>query len=327
MKKLLAFLFLCACLCPLFAEVGVLSISSDDVHSKKEDFWHTFEYYVINPYGSTGKCQATRIGKKWFATAAHCVYFLCQKGCTIRMDLMDQPYSIFSTVKHSTDNPIVFIPAEYASVDASAHDFALLNIDLDKAESYYYKRGSGEKDKNMFVSQTVFNRFLQRNKQARQEYYSLLRPIFPPLLFVKNETFRLNRTISVISIFQGVRQILQDTGPVDYVKDIHLAYTPNFGVKKGMSGSGVMANTGELVGIVSGYLNISFGKAKSQQYLMFSVFDEANALFMEEVMGSDYYKLDRKEASEGFMIPSPANHEDIINGVRAVASVPYVMPN
>lgn len=321
MKKLLVFLFLCACMCPLFAEVGVLSVSSDDVHSKKEDFWHTFEYYIISPAGKTTKCQATRIEKEWFATAAHCVAVPCQNGCTLRMDLMEQPYSVFASVSHSVKKPIVFIHPQYNASSPVDHDFALLNIDLNKADTRYYRRADGQEKQNVFVSKRIFNQFLQRNASARYEFNSILHPSFPPLLYITGSSGQINRDLSVISIFGGKRQILHDPNPTDYVKELGFAYTLNFGIKEGMSGSGVMANTGELVGVVSGYLDMEIGKNK-KEYFMFAVFDADILAFMENIMGSDYYKLERKEADRTYMKKPALNHADIITAVEEISQSP-----
>lgn len=320
MKKLLCFLFLAAGFLPLFAEVSVLSVSSDDVHSKKEDFWHTFEYYAISPTGKTTKCQATRIEKEWFATAAHCVAVPCQNGCTLRMDLMEQPYSVFSSVSHSIKKPVVFIHPQYNASSPVDHDFALLNIDLNKADTRYYRRADQKEKQNVFVPRRTFNQFLQRNASARHEFNSLLHPSFPPLIYIAGGSGQINRELSVISIFGGKRQILHNPHPTDYVKELGFAYTPNFGIKEGMSGSGVMANTGELVGVVSAYLDIQIGKEK-EEYFMFAVFDEDILAFMESTMGSDYYKLERKEADAGYMKKSALNHADIIIAVDEIKKV------
>ena len=302
----------------LAAEVGVLSLTSEDVHTKKEDFWHTFEYYVVGPSGKTTKCQATRIEKKWFATAAHCVAALCTNNCTLRMDLLEQPYSAFVSVSHSAKKPVVFIHPGYNASRPVDHDFALLNIDLNKADVRYYRRPAGAEKQNVAVSKAMFNRFLQRNTTVRREFNSILHPSFPPLLYITGGTGRLNRELSVISIFGGKRQILKNPNPTDYVEKLGFAYTPNFGIREGMSGSGVMANTGELVGVVSAYLGIWVGKKKEEEYFMFAVFDGDILNFMERVMGSDYYKLDRKEADSSYIGKASFNHSDVINAVDEI---------
>ena len=87
-KISLCILLVVGCL-PLKGDVGIAYVTDENKHSTKADFAHTFEYFVL-PEGSSSsgsKCQATRIGRRWFATAAHCVTG-CQNGCQIQMDFL-----------------------------------------------------------------------------------------------------------------------------------------------------------------------------------------------------------------------------------------------
>lgn len=319
MKRIGWLLICCFYASAAAAQVGVLSVSSDDVHSRKEDFWHTFEYYAVDPEGKASKCQATRVGKKWFATAAHCVAEPCREGCTLRLDLLEQPYSVFASVKHTSKKPLVFIHPQYNIGEPVAHDFALLKIDLDRAQARYYRRPRAGELKNSAVPKREFDAFLKANPAARREFEQALRPALPPLLVFADQDGRIARELSVISIFNGKRQILHNPYPTDYVQDLGFAYTRNFGVREGMSGSGVMTNTGELAGIISAYLSISVGGKKAVQYFMFAVFNPALTDFMESVMGSDYYKLDRKSAEDGFLIETDTDHAAVITAVKAVS--------
>lgn len=304
---------------PLTAEVGVLSVTSEDVHTQKEDFWHTFEYYVVNKNKRANKCQATRVGRKWFATAAHCVEAFCKEECTLRIDLLEQPYSIFASVEHTSRKPLVFVHPGYDASTPVVNDFALLKIDLSHADIRYYRRAQEIGDKNAFVSHAQFNAFIRKNPVARREFEQALRPQLPALLVFGNKDVRVDRDLSVISIFDGRRQIMHDPYPTDYVQALGFAYTRNFGIREGMSGSGVMTNTGELAGIISGYLVINTGKENPKEYFMFPVFDQNLTSFMESVMGSDYYKLDRHDASAGYTQKSTANHEEIIKAMQALS--------
>jgi hypothetical protein len=133
----------------------------------------------------------------------------------------------------------------------------------------------------------------------------------------ENATKRIKRKLSVVSIFDGKRNILHNPNPSDYVKELGFAYTKNFGVQQGMSGSGVMTNTGELAGIISAYLGVGTdGKGSGDEYFMFAVFNPDLTAFMEEVMGSDYDKIDRKDASPNYVARSPKSHKEIIATVK-----------
>lgn len=317
MKKWVFLFGVLLSVCALAAEVGVISVTREDAHSQKEDFWHTFEYYIIAPGGKSTKCQATRISKKWFATAAHCVDVPCRNGCTLRMDLLEQPVSVFVSAVHTPKKPLVYMHPAYAKDQSVAHDFALLHLDLERLSARYYRRPQGEETKNMQISRAEFDRFLKQNIPARREYDRVLRPRLPSVLTFGGRTGRINRKLSVISIFDGKRQILHNPHPTDYVKELGFAYTNNFGVREGMSGSGVMTNTGELAGIISAYLSKKAGPNK-EEYFLFAVFNAELLEFMENIMGSDYYKMERVPAYPGYLVKTSANHREMIDTVRAL---------
>lgn len=318
-----SFICLCALVCtlPLLAQVSFLSVTDEDKHTQKEDFWHTFEYYIIAPDGQAGKCQATRIAKNWFATAAHCVADRCQNGCTLRMDMLEQPISFFISAQHTPKNRAVFIHPLYdPKKNIVLHDFALLKMKVAELPARFYIRPKGKETKNVEISKTVFRNFIKKNASARWEFNSVLHPHLPPLLIFPNATKRINRKLSVISIFDGKRNILKNPYPTDYVKELGFAYTQNFGVIQGMSGSGVMTNTGELAGIISAYLTsqIVGDKSSREDYFMFPVFNADLTDFMEEVMGSDYDKIERKEASADYVVRSPKDHSNMLHTVRGL---------
>ena len=104
----------------------------------------------------------------------------------------------------------------------------------------------------------------------------------------------------LISIFDGKREIKTDPNPVYYVKDLGYAYTQNFGIRKGMSGSGVMTNTGELIGIISAYVGADLYKGKQKikhhELFMFPVFNEDLISFMRDTLGSDWNRVSTKDA-------------------------------
>lgn len=313
----ICFLILLLCALSAAAEVGFVSVTSQDAHTKKEDFFHTFEYYILSPEGRTSKCQATRVGKKWFATAAHCVADACAKGCTVRMDLLEQTVSVLSETKHTLQKPSVFIHPSYNPKVSVKYDFALIRLDLNTAPATYYYRGQSEQEPNIRVSRAAFERYLQTHPSARREFKAVISPALPPVLVFDNATRRIDRDLSVISIFDGKRNILHNPNPTDYVKELGFAYTRNFGVRKGMSGSGVMTNTGELAGVISAYLGVTSPQS-NKEYFMFVVFNKDLMDFMESVMGSDYYKMERVDAYPNYVSKTRADHQDIIQGVRAV---------
>lgn len=300
------------------AQVSVISVTDEDKHATKDDFSHTFEYYILPLGGGAGgKCQATRIGRRWFATAAHCVTPLCDNGCTLEVDLLEQPLSARAGVQHSAKKPVVFVHPQYTVGALALNDFALFRLDLDRTPLTYYRRGTP----NVAVSAKTFAAFLDKNRQAASQLRHIQSPVFPALVLFGQGNFVFKGRLSVISIFSGKRQVKKDPHPVHYVNALGFAYTENFGVIKGMSGSGVMTNTGELIGIISGNLTTSrpgLNKAAlTKEFFMFPVFNKATAEFMQQVMGSDYYKLDWKDAYPSLVRKSRQNYADIINIVRS----------
>lgn len=318
MKKFILWL-LFAVVSPAFAEVSVISVTDENKHTKKEDFSHTFEYYIIpasNP-ARGGKCQATRIGRRWFATAAHCVTPLCDNGCRIELDLLEQPVSARAAAEHSAKQPAVFIHPDYAGRLAQ-NDFALFRLDLDRTPLVYYRRGKV----NAAVSAQVFKSFLNKNRRAASQLKHIQSPEFPPLVRFDGGNYILDRKISVISIFGGKREIKANPHPVHYVSALGYAYTTNFGIIQGMSGSGVVTNTGELLGMISGNLTAthrSAAKTQTEEFFMFPVFNANIAAFMESVMGSDFYKLEWKDAYPYLVRKSRKNYRAIIESARSAA--------
>lgn len=327
MKRLLVFLFLFCCANAVWTQVSVLTVTDEDKHTTKEEFYHTFEYF-IKPAGGgqQAKCQATRIGRRWFATAAHCVAQTCQNGCTIQMDLLERPVSALAKVSHTAKKPAVFIHPGYSSKVFVKNDFALIRLDLDRAPLTYYRHATKKQPYNRAITGAQFSAYLEQNRKAKSQFARIKSPELPPLVLFDNFNAIIDRKISVISIFDGVRKIAPDPYAVHYVKALGFAYTKNFGIRKGMSGSGVMTNTGELIGIVSGNMTSSYwAKTKNgkkvpatEELFMFPVFNADVAAFMEQSMGSDYYKLSWKDAYPSFVRKSRRNYASVIDSVNYI---------
>jgi len=309
-KILIIFGFIFFAFLPLRAEVGMISVVDEDKHSKKEDFYHTFEYLIIpegqQQTGRVGKCQATRVTPKWFVTAAHCVQDACQNGCEIQLDLLGNSPSVLARFTHpskksrTTQKPLVFVHPDYSPNIFAKNDFALLNLDVNNAPKIYYLRPTPKQNYRQVIPARQFNDFLEKNRRAKAALTHALHPKLPPILYFDEGNFLLDRKISVIAIFDGVRDVKQDPNPVYYVKGLGFAHTKNFGIRKGMSGSGVMSNTGELIGMVAGNFETWYQQGndikKEDDYFMFPVFNKGLMDFMKNTMGSDFNKISVKEA-------------------------------
>ncbi len=326
MRKIFLGLVCVLCAAWLWAQVSVISVVDEDKHTTKSDFAHTFEYFIVPLNGNesqAGKCQATRIGRRWFATAAHCVVHACKNGCQIQMDLLEFPISVLASVKHTSKNPAVFIHPDFNYDVFVKNDLALIRLDLDRAPQMYYKRSADNKTR-LILPREKFEQFLAKTPAARSALYHIKSPTFPPLLVFDAGNYILERKISVISIFDGVRSVKPNPYAVHYIKDLEFAYTKNFGIRRGMSGSGVMSNTGEFLGVISGIFQVSkvASDAKSapqlqNEWFMFFAFNRPALEFMESVMGSDFYKLDIKDAYPNYVRKSRRNYSEIVSRMKA----------
>ncbi len=309
------------------AQVGVVSVTEEDKHANKEDFYHTFEYQQspLNGVGQWKKCQATRIGRRWFATAAHCVQQCARTGCRIYMDLLDEPISVFALLDSTPKKPAVFLHPEYRKEIPALDDFALIRLDLNRANQMYYRRTKGA-GPGVQISRAEFDAYLNKRRRAASKLRRVLSGDLPPIVIFDDDTYRIDRKLSVISIFDGVREIKQNPYKADYVKDLGFAYTKNFGIRQGMSGSGVMTNTGELIGVVSASLYLETvrpasktGKKEQRDYFLFAAFNKPLRACMESVMGSDYYQLDFKDAYPQFIRRGVrGDHRDIRSVVQQI---------
>lgn len=300
-KKIVLFCLCVATFSLLWAEVSVLSVTDEDKHQTKEDFYHTYEYAVYSGSAKPAKCQATRIAPHWFATAAHCVEGICDTQCDIVMDLMDTSVSVLAKTSHDTNHATVFKHPNYTSTSFVNNDFALIKLDVRQAPKIYFRR---EKDGNKGIRAKEFFAWLNKNPRAKTKYNKAMNPSLPPLVdFSVSRNYELARQVSVISISGDKREVKKATKPVYYINTLGYAYTNNFGIQKGMSGSGVMSNTGELIGIITSSVSLYKKKGGKQQYdwFMFPVFNKPLISFMKDTMGSDFNKIDFKNAVPSFV--------------------------
>ena len=305
MKRFLFLLLFLLWTCPLAPQVSVISVSDENKHATKEDFYHTFEYFVISAEegekdpSKGGKCQATRVAKNWFVTAAHCVAQTCAHACTLRMDLISAPVSALAQAQHTAKKPVVFVHPEYKNGSSIQYDVALLHLDPRRAEKMYYRRATKTRNYNLILPKAKFEAWLARNPKTKSAYLHALSPQIPPIAVFDGGNYIVDRTISVISIFDGVRDVQIDKNPVYYLKKQKVGYGDNFGIRKGMSGSGVMTNTGELIGIISANVSAVWqqnNKVTKESWFVFPVFNENLISFMRDTMGNDFYDMERVDA-------------------------------
>jgi len=276
----------------LIAASFAMPLNAQDYTSAK-DFVNTFEINVHKDGAeSMEKCQAVRLNKNWFITAAHCVTPICDSSCAIQARLLIKDgYEMDIEVNHSSSRPAVF-KHERAAVNKNeaAYDIALINFNPEYSH-YLYK----SLDEHMLLPKSVFN---DKVKFTNAEYAKAVEGnSFPEILELKAKTPKtLNRSISAISIWDENRSVLTSTGIVIFSPKQHYIYTPNFGIRQGLSGSGLMTNKGELVGIVSSNAEVvrSCGSDTQTQNLRFSfmaAFDEYALSFIRRTVGNINYSV------------------------------------
>jgi hypothetical protein len=292
------------------AENNFITITDEESYNEAADFTNTYEIN-INEHGksSVSKCQAVRLDKSWFITAAHCIEPICDKVCSMQARLVVGPnYEMGITTTHTTATPKVFknARAKVAQKNA-AYDIALLYFPP-KDSKFIFKDPS----RNMWISEKTFlNRIPNFNVYHRAANGTNI----PPILAINSKTHKmLRRSISVVSIWDGKRAVLNTKKPVFYSPKMHYLYTENFGIRQGISGSGVMTNTGELVAIVSAIGSLDkFGpNGKETIPIAFlASFDRYILDFIKEYVGRVEYKM----ADDTFIRNVPAKYSSLVDGV------------
>lgn len=300
MKYLAALTALIALCAPLCAQS----------YSDASAFNNTFEINV-HKEGETSmaKCQAVRLNKTWFITAAHCVRPICDSDCTVEARLLiKNNYEVDLAVEHSISKPAVFIH-ERTSLNKkeAGYDLALINFKPEQTK-YLYKDNS----EHMLFPKDVFT------KRAPFSYSDYLKAEegvnFPTVLMLKAETPKmLCRQVYVASIWDGATNVLSSKDIVIFSPKQHYIYTPNFGIRQGISGSGVMTNKGELVGIVSSTAEIvrtySDGISdtkKEYNFSFMSTFDEYVMSFLKRNIGNISYDVSNSDTLK--VLPEDYKH-------------------
>ena len=269
---LLSFMFLCA--------VEVSAQKYLDVRQ----YNNTYEINIYKQGDKTeAKCQAVRLSKEWFLTAAHCFIPVCDNACQITAKMADSPqYQFEMTTQHSGTSQAVYLHPK-AKENQISYDIALVKFDPQKT-MYNFK------DKKNFILLTKQDTLSKLNPSQKTEFTQAIDGVnFPTILELKPESPKvLNKSLAVASVWAYKKDILSSEDYVFFSPKKHMLYTSNFGIRQGISGSGVMTSTGELVGIVSAVAHtrrtITDGitaQSKDIDFSMFSTFDDSVLSFLK----------------------------------------------
>ncbi|MDR1684773.1 MAG: trypsin-like serine protease [Elusimicrobiota bacterium] len=259
--------------------VSYLTVTDEAQYQDTGDFTNTFEIQIFQAGSKeAAKCQAVRIAKEWYITAAHCVA-ACAQGCSVVARLAVTPqYEMRALVTNTARRPRVFLhPGYNPGVKTAKNDMALLYFPPRAAE-YYFLAGRRAISEEVFLKIIPdYNIYYKANHGAN----------LPAILELNPKTSRLlNRQISAVSIWDGRREVLPATKPLIYNAPLGVFLGENFGIKQGISGSGLMTNTGELAAIVSAMadLEVKSGKGdggKNVRVIFAVPFDDAAVKFIK----------------------------------------------
>ena len=247
-NKILLFTFLILLVTPLMAEVSFISVSDEESYNSVKDFTNTYEIN-LNKHQTKDivKCQAVRLARNWFITAAHCVKEVCSGDCSFQARLMvgDNYEADFTTTQAKKFSKKIFTFSKtQLKSGQTLYDIALIYFDPKETKTIL-KDSHGQ-----ILTESQF----LRRVSSRAAYARALNGTNLPTILVidSKDPLVLKRDLSIISIWSGKKELLKSTkAPIFYSSKLSNIITNNFGVIKGISGSGVMTNTGELLGIVS----------------------------------------------------------------------------
>lgn len=270
MKKIL---FLC-----IWLVLGTVAAAEEEALFSAEDFANQSTLWVQNDK-TAASCQAVRILPKWYLTAAHCVR-PCGRECTVTVQLLQGTLQAQAVVRHSQAEPHVFVPAAYHPGDgkSSRSDIALIRFDPSVENYYFYDaRANKALDRESFEKRLHASGYSDALNQ-----WQALASARPKLLSVTNTSSRQVLPPLAVPDLRGGDIYFRQSGGNDfyYFTQLHHYMGPNFGVEKGMSGSGVVVPGGAVVGVVSG------GFAQSGRLV---IYDEQDNPVQSVPYSSDYF--------------------------------------
>lgn len=273
-----------------FADVSFVTVSDEAAYENASDFSNTYEIN-FNRHGENkiNKCQAVRLKEYWFLTAAHCVENACRDNCSFQARLIVGPnYEADITTTHTPDHPKIFKHSK-ANIKnlSSSYDLALLYFKPSESKLVY---------KDMIARIALSeSQFLRRVPNDALYYKAVKGTNIPSILVMDSKEGKvLDRKLSVISIWDGKRDVLNNKKPVIFSPNTEIIFTENFGIRQGISGSGVMTNTGELAAVVSALGNVAILNKQTQKYdtvplVYFSAIDRDALEFIQDKVGSVSY--------------------------------------
>lgn len=209
-----------------------------------DDFVSQKEFWINNKT----TCQAMRIHKNWFLTAAHCVEACRSSSCNLKMLLAVGEVTATANLSASD----VFIPEQYMDKDGKANvlwDIALLHY---KPSSYVYQTLDGG-----ITDFETFSQAMKEDPELKVQWRGAANPVYPAVVvYSSEEEMFFNDDIVVPRWTQGVLSYRSSPDHILYTgKRTAMWVSDGFGVDKGNSGGGVLLENGNLLGVVSAKRN------------------------------------------------------------------------
>ncbi len=286
---------------------------------KEINVWRTDKTY--NSLASVYSCQAVRLHKNWFLTAAHCVYSACSgsQPCTVQITLAEAELRQTVRVYHSTSSQRVFIyPGFFPGQNRiSSVDVALIRFEPETADYSYAALG---KEGWKSVPQERFAALLKDSPETQAQLGALgVRLISSANL----GNARFLPGIVVPKTVNGLVSYLQSpSDDIYFVAKLQHFISPGFGVRRGNSGGGVFTPQGDLAGLVSSLMYSKNGSASfydaegkavltlknAHDYFLFTGFNGATMNFIRNKVPA----LRVIGADSGFVEPVKKDFEGII---------------
>lgn len=292
--KILLFILFVSLIALVQAEVSFVTVSNENSYNSVKDFTNTYEIN-LNKHGSMNvtKCQSVRLAKNWFITAAHCVKEPCEDGnCSFQARLIVGPdYEADFTTTHGKNFSKKIFTFSKTKLDDKQvlYDIALIYFDPKETKTVF-------KDPlhRRYITEDEFLRRIPN----RAVYLRAVNGTHLPTILVMNtkQAVALKRDLSIISIWSGKKKLLKNSNAtIFYSPKLSNIITRNFGVIKGISGSGVMTNTGELLGIVSAKADLKSSLSSNPIPLVYiAPFDkEIMAFISEHIPNISYVEADK----------------------------------
>lgn len=267
-----------AALCALFFISFALHAQEEPLFYAN-DFVNQNEIEVFDKQYSA-RCQAVRIHPNWYLTAAHCVKPFCDGGeCFVQINLVQGDLSARAFVAHTKAKPTVFAYEGFNMRQNRSSNFDVALIRYAPYNTQYVNNKTG-----LEMTRKTFAEAAAKDTRASAQWQAAVNPKRVRLLnFSTAESSLLKRVVAVPRIHERGIFFYQSGGaPVYYVKELQHLLTANFGVEKGMSGSGVLTNTGELAGVVSSAVSNANGTASfyDDRGKLVARFDNLNNYFL-----------------------------------------------